>query len=613
MKLENNKLVFNYENNLNFRNITLLKNALVYVNSIDGQENTINIQGGNVKVLNGSLVFIQNQGFKQNGEISINSGILEVKGASEFGLSGIFSSNYGNTPGERIEINVNQLDIEGAQIATTTFSNAAGGDITINANNYLRVAGSDPSAINPFGYGGINTFSYINYGNGGNITGTTQNLILENSANITTASSSFAGAGNVKITAENITLKNGSSLGSTTFNTGKGGDVTVNASNSINIIGRSPLVGTSTINAATFGSGNAGNLEINTSKLGIRDGAGVSTSTVSFGSAGNLTINASDSVNISGVDSNSKLPSFIDSSAAVLDNSLRGRFNRVPATPTGDAGRITINTKQFNIKDIAQISVRNDGSGNAGGLEIKAEDINIINNGGITATTAVGEGGDIILNANNVLLGNGNISATAGQQGTKGDGGNIIINTDILVALNSSAIAANAFEGRGGNIQINAKGFFVSPDSKLTASSERGVQGTVEINVQDRNPSQTKVQPEAIAQTPEVASVCQGRSGKVASTFVNVGTGGLPVEFDNELDSNSIWQRNSVSLESIDNSKQASSLVEEPTQIVEAQGWMLNSDGDVVLTAQANPGIPYTSVPNRACHAQTPAKKYSQQ
>ncbi|RCJ37420.1 hypothetical protein A6770_40140 [Nostoc minutum NIES-26] len=155
---------------------------------------------------------------------------------------------------------------------------------------------------------------------------------------------------------------------------------------------------------------------------------------------------------------------------------------------------------------------------------------------------------------------------------------------------------------------------FFSSNSEIAASSQQGIDGKVEINVQDRNPGQSKIQPEAIAQTPEIASVCQGRSGGVASKFVNVGTGGLPASFDNEVDSNSRWQRNSVLLESINNFKQANSLVnKEPIRIVEAQGWILNSDGDVVLTAQADPGTPYASVSERACQALTPAKKSYQQ
>ncbi|WP_257236527.1 filamentous hemagglutinin N-terminal domain-containing protein [Nostoc sp. 'Peltigera malacea cyanobiont' DB3992] len=283
IKQENNGWSFSYDKTSIFGDIKLSENALVYVNSLKGEGNTINIQGRNIRILNGSLIFSQNQEYKQNGEITVNaSELLELKDSTQFSLSAIFTSNFGKTAGENIQINANKINMEGSQIATTTFSDASGGNIVVNNNvDNLKIIGSDPSTVNPFGYGGINTFSYINHGVGGNIVGKIKTLILENRANITTNSSSYGSAGDVKLSTENITLKNGGGLGSTTFNMGKGGNVFVNASNQIEIIGVSPSVGASTIKAGTFGSGDAGILEINTPRLSIREGAGVSTSTVS--------------------------------------------------------------------------------------------------------------------------------------------------------------------------------------------------------------------------------------------------------------------------------------------------------------------------------------------
>ncbi|MDZ8259044.1 filamentous hemagglutinin N-terminal domain-containing protein [Nostoc sp. ChiQUE01b] len=599
IKSENNSLFFNYENVLSFRDISFLKTALVYINSIEGQGNTINIQGSNVKVLNGSLIYSQNHGSKENGRISINSENLEVKDASEFGISGIYSSNFGNTPGEDIELNSNKINIRGAQIATTTFNNAPGGNIKINANDYLKITGSLPSDVNQFGLGAINTFSYVNYGNGGNITGVIKNLTLEDGGNITTASSSFGSAGNLNLMTENIRLEDGSSLGSTTFNNGKGGNVLINANNTIDIIGRSPIVGSSTINAATFGSGNAGSLEINTSKLLVRNGGGISTSTLSFGNAGNLTIKASDSIEISEIDSNSKLPSFINSSAEILDNSLRVRFNRVPATPTGDAGKININSRQLTIANNALVSVKNDGLGNAGTLEIKGKDLNITNNGGVTATTAVGEGGNIIFNVNNVLLRNGIISATAGQQGTKGNGGNITFNAETLALLEKSSITANAFEGRGGNITINTQGFFPTFDSKITASSDKGIDGIVQINTLELDFTRAAIVLPAI-NIPPVAQVCSTQSSQGSNEFVNRGSGGIPPSPRDPLNSNYGWRNEQQPIFA----KQSQQLIQtQATQeYVEAQGWKDNGDGTVSFTTTPKDVVSYGSLSDPPCH-----------
>ncbi len=587
IKQENNGWSFSYDKTSIFGDIKLSENALVYVNSLKGEGNTINIQGRNIRILNGSLIFSQNQEYKQNGEITINaSELLELKDSTQFSLSAIFTSNFGKTAGENIQINANKINMEGSQIATTTFSDASGGNIVVDNVDNLKIIGSDPSTANPFGYGGINTFSYINHGVGGNIVGKIKTLILENRANITTNSSSYGSAGDVKLSTENITLKNGGGLGSTTFNMGKGGNVFVNASNKIEIIGVSPSVGASTIKAGTFGSGDAGILEINTPRLSIREGAGVSTSTVSSGNGGSLTINAPDFIEVSGVDSNSNNPSFIDSSAAILDESLRVRFSRVPPNPTGDAGKLTLKTGSLNIKDGAQVSVGNYGSGNAGKLEIIAKNINIKNNGSVNATTAVGQGGDIDIDSENLLLRNSSISTTAGQQGTNGDGGNIAIDTKILFSLGNSSITANAFIGKGGNIFINTDWFFSSLNSRFEASSQFGINGQVEINGFYFYPSSMKAAPEAIRETPKIASLCQSRSGIGISKFVVTGIDSL-LPSPNDLPSNNpIWQDNSISDQVNISSEELKSIVQETTPIIEAQALIRKPDGTVVLTAK---------------------------
>uniref|UniRef100_A0A8J7DBR6 Uncharacterized protein n=1 Tax=Desmonostoc muscorum LEGE 12446 TaxID=1828758 RepID=A0A8J7DBR6_DESMC len=84
---------------------------------------------------------------------------------------------------------------------------------------------------------------------------------------------------------------------------------------------------------------------------------------------------------------------------------------------------------------------------------------------------------------------------------------------------------------------------------------------------------------------------------------MNAGAGGLAASSGNQLDSSSTWQRNSTPLGAIDNLEQSNlSTTEEPIEIVEAQGWILNADGDVVLTAQPNPPSPYAQVSASTCH-----------
>ena len=268
--------------------------------------------------------------------------------------------------------------------------------------------------------------------------------------------------------------------------------------------------------------------------------------------------------------------------------------------PSGKSGSVTINTGQLSVTNGALINVKNDGSGNAGTVSINADKINIINKGSIVATTAVGQGGDISIQSKLLQLRNGSISATAGQRGTNGDGGNVKINTDILFALGNSSITANAFEGQGGNVKINTQGLFLFPDSKITASSERGIDGTVEINSLIRNPVEAKVKPIEIRTTPQIASVCQGRA-VANSKLIITGTGGLPPSSDDLLDSNSILNNSFVPLQGIDNTGSKQLTPNQPIGIVEAQGLIQNSNGELILTAEPNTVTPNTSLSAHSC------------
>jgi filamentous hemagglutinin family protein len=604
IKPKNNRWVFIYENKQIFGDINLSQSALVYSGSNEGLGKSINIQGRDIKVLNGSLIASQTYGFKENGGTNINaSNFLEVKGESQFNISAIFTSNFGKTSGENIEVNAKNFIIEGAQIATTSFSNMPGGIVSVNANN-LKITGSTPSIINPSGLGGINAFSYSS-GNGGDITAKIGELILENRGTITAISTRSSGrSGNLNLTAEKVIIRNGGSLGSLTFASGKAGNVLVNVKDFIELTGQSSSLEPSLIQSNTFGTGNAGNLEVNTSRLFVRDGATVNTSTVSYGNAGSLTINASDLIEVSGADSNSKFPSVINSSATILDENLRARFPGVPPTPAGDAGILALNTRRLNVIDGGLVSVRNQGSGNAGTLQVNASQINITNNAGITATTAVGQGGDIDINSNLLQLRDGNISATAGQQGSNGDGGNVTINTRYLLSSADSSITANAFAGKGGNIQVNAQSFFASPSSKITASSQLGINGTVQFNISTDNILPAKTVTETIQIALEITSACQGNSSTASSQFVIIGTGSVPRTIKTQVSNNSGWHANSA-IVPVSNNLQKTNLPNQEIQpIVEAQSILTEPSGKIKLLASPNQVAAVTSVsPDGSCFA----------
>ncbi|MCJ8282275.1 MAG: S-layer family protein, partial [Rivularia sp. ALOHA_DT_140] len=227
------------------------------------------------------------------------------------------------------------------------------------------------------------------------------------------------------------------------------------------------------------------------------------------------------------------VPSLISSSAIIEDEILQQRFG-LPTVIKGKSGEITINTGQLNIADGALLIVKNDGSGDAGILKVKADSINIDNKSAISAANKSGEGGNIDLQTQNLLLRrNSNISATSAG---KGNGGNIKIDTQILAALENSDISANSKGSFGGRVLINAKGVFgtqfrefITPRSDITATSGLGAEfnGVVDINTITTTPNSGLIElPNNLTDSSQKIAAKCGESR--VNKFTVTGRGGLP-------------------------------------------------------------------------------------
>ncbi len=637
-----------YQGAQNFQNIQMSQQALVNASGAGG--GSIQLQGAGITLTDGSVVLIQNQGIRPSGSINVNAfKFLELNGTSPDGTipTGLVNETLGGDGGD-IGISTKSFLIgNGAQVLARTYSNAKGGNLTVNASDFTQLIGSSsgfpqvPSNIVTATYGS---------GNGGNLKLSTGSLIIQGGAEIVTATysaarggdltvnaseftqllgylpgsfqfgapqfpsailtatSSSGNGGNLTLSTGSLTAKDGGAVGSLANGSGTGGDVIINANNSVEIVGVVPNVfSPSILQAQTFSSGDAGRLTINTPKLVVRDGGGVSTSTLTSGKAGNLDINASDFVEVSGTAPDTVTPSFIISSGNKVNESLQ-RIYKLPPVPSGPSGNVTIKTPQLKIANGGLVSVRNYGTGRAGTLEVTANSVRI-ERAGITASTAGGEGGNITLNIQDSLLVRDNSQISAEASGT-GNGGNITVGTSILAALKNSNITANAFEGRGGNIQIRTQGLFRSPNSDITASSQLGINGTVEINTPDVDLSSglVKLPAELVDASNQIAQSCPGGVGPRASKFVITGRGGLP-ENPNEMLNNfeTVWTDERLipsPAESRPSSPPDSTQSTNPTEIVEANGWVVNSKGEVILTATApSATIQVPWIHPSGCHA----------
>jgi large exoprotein involved in heme utilization and adhesion len=318
------------------------------------------------------------------------------------------------------------------------------------------------------------------------------------------------------------------------------------------------------------GKSRGGDIEINAASLSIKDGSLLASATrgasdtqpAGQGNAGNIDVKVTGQVNIGGE----------------KNGFSSGIRSGVGIGTKGNGGNITINASSFNLQDRGFIFAPTLGQGNAGNIKINANEfvkisgsidgifgsglyvtstntkgitgdiiitspkITLDNTGTLNAESTSGNGGNINLTSDLLLLRrDAQISTNAGTAQQGGDGGNIDINSKTIVAIpqEDSDITANAFEGKGGNININTQGIFgIEPASAniplrndITASSELGITGNINLNAPDNSSIQNSLsdlQQNPIDTNALIANSCIARSRKRESTFNITGAGGLP-------------------------------------------------------------------------------------
>lgn len=168
-----------YEDVQNFQDITLNRNSLLNVSGFNS--GTINLQGRQVSLRDGSTIFNQNFGFKPSGNINIQaSESLELNGDSpdKANIPSIISSQtLGTGKGADLNLSTQRLILKnGGVLQSSTYNSASGGNININATNLIdikdEILSSDPNATN-----GIYA-STAQSGKGGNITLSTNKLSI---------------------------------------------------------------------------------------------------------------------------------------------------------------------------------------------------------------------------------------------------------------------------------------------------------------------------------------------------------------------------------------------------------------------------------------------------
>ena len=536
-----------------------------------------------VKMTNGAGVIVPAD---NGGSMAVNARNLEMTAQSFFLVRTVNELGSDDSRAGNIQVNATENIRLNNSFITNLYqaqTNGQGGDVNINTNT-LRLEN-----------GAVISASTLGRGKGGNLTVDAQNVEIIgvredglSSALSAVAGSNFTGdAGNLTIRTNTLLVKDGAEINSNTFGQGKGGNLSIDAQD-IQVSGTSEDgsdVSALSASAEPNSTGDAGNLSIKTNSLLVKDGGLIRATTIGEGKGGNLSVDASD-IQLIGTTKDNEFSS--------------GLFTSAEANSTGNAGNLTVNADILQLEDKAKLSVESLGTGRAGNLIVNADSIRLNNNALLSANTGNNEidsdteQATININSRELIMRRGsNIFTNA--TGENVVGGNINIDTDLLVANENSDISANSENFRGGNVRINAEGVFgtqfrsqPTPQSDITATGvTEDSSGTEEVITPRTDINNGLVELPTTPEDTQIADACS-TPGYARSSFTITGKGSLPPSPLQPL----VGRLNRTKLATLDKNEviqtqQIQTRKKEPSikRIVEAQGWIKTKDGEIILVA----------------------------
>ena len=546
-------------------------------------------KGGNVNIIAGNNINVIGDSFSYSLSFNSTAGdggaiSLEAKNGSILtGSLGLDSSSNQSTPGNGGTIRFKAADtITTGTLATKSNSNS---DIRKQIGGTISLEANNEIKVD-----GIDSTG----GQGsGNITIKTSVPFILNKSIISSNTFGDGKGGDIIINAPAIELIDGSQLVTSTSGSGKAGNITVNA-NDIQLSGSE-----SGLFAKTTSTGTAGEVILQplsneqSLKVNFQNGAQISASTESNGKGGTLRITAPESITLTG----------------------DGSIVSAETTGSGTGGDLILDTGKLTVRDKAEVTVSSEGSGRAGSLTVNADSILLDNQGKIRADTT-GGGGDIFVNSPLLVLRRGS-SITTNARGNEITGGNITIDgkNGFIVALpwENSDIRADSQDSRGGNVRIkNTAGIYgiqsreePSPQSDITAKGATPLlSGTVQINTPDLDPSNGLIElpVDVVDASNQISTACTPGGSQFDNEFVVTGRGGLPMNPTEILQETNTLSNSWVRLKpqsqntgnriikpsSPTDGNSRKNKVNQTNQIVEATGWIVDKHGNIEFVAQAN-------------------------
>jgi filamentous hemagglutinin family protein len=476
-----------------------------------GDAGNVTIKAGYLEIRNGSTIRSDTEDSGSAGTVNVEADRLFVSGDDSVGpTTGITSDAHSGTTGNAGSVTVKAVDLklrDGGVIHSDTRSSGSAGTVRVQANRLF--VSRDGSRR----FTGIASDATTGGGRPG---------ALE---------SSTGAAGSVIVTADVLELRNGGEIRSDTRAGGPAGAVSVQADYLL-ISGYGSQFPTGISSKADFNqttlmptSAAAGNVEIKANTLELRSGGVIRSDTQGGGPAGKVIVQADHLLSIFGDGS----------------QSTTGVSSATGSLSTGAGGAIDILAPSIVLANGGIVSTESEGSGLGGSITLTAKDMLELDHADVRAKTTTADGGNVELSAGRLFYMHNNSTVTTSVAGGKGSGGNIVMNSPLLV-LDNNQIVANAKQGTGGNITIRAGQLIRAPNNVITASGSVAGNITIAAPKTDVSSSLTVLPETFFDVSSQLRVACAARGGRPASSLSPGGRGGLPPDPGTPLAASSFGQ-----------------------------------------------------------------------
>lgn len=465
------------------------------------------VVGGNLKVGGGGRIHSDTSGSGNAGKIDISANEIVLARGAVDDYAWIFSDSRGSGAAGSVRVQASKsIELaEGGFITSDAYGTGHGGTVTVNAPQ-IRIGG--PGMVKGAAISSDAT-RYLDdpnkpSGDAGAVTVVAQSLTIEGgltefptgiTSRTYSGTTGNAGSITVKVRGE-LQITSGGVITSSTNDSGRGGEVLVNAG--AIAIGTGSQIGA---RASGFSSGQPGNVTVQS------DGALV------LRSGGTLSIEN---------DGNSTHPSTVSTSTlAVQAVDLMIDGGAIKANSTGNVAAGTIQINASDRLTLTQGSITTSAnSGNGGSINVSGGKLVTLNNSQITTsvTGATGNGGDIQISADALILNSGFIQANTAA--SNASGGLVNIDVKTLIASGSTLFVGgqSAYDFAPGVFSFNV----------IQAAAPTGVSGAIDITspVLDLSGSLGRLNAQVMDNLSLGRSPCEVTAG---SSLAVAGRGGLPV------------------------------------------------------------------------------------